>query len=260
MHAVTTLAAMAAIPPAIVAAARSNFSDKELADWDQVRKLQPDYMRNRFLIPTGVKKGQWTFIDFTNLIPHDNMMSIAKSVFQGDPASALAANPIANLQNTPILNLAASQIAGRDLRTGREYAGKLDRVKAAIEVAAPPLLGYEGRRIGAAFTENNKGTLGLTNIRSGVETAPEDIVLSYLTGLRSGGFNLASVKRARIGQAQREIKIAQQKMRDTTNTNANLADQKEARALYAKREKEILDDLTILLKGKKQKWTELPLN
>lgn len=234
MHAITALGAMAAIPAVMTAWAKSNLSDKDRADWEKLEKLSPDYNRARFRIPTGRdEQGRFKYFDITNMLPADNYSQMIKALSNGDFQAAAAANPILSLQNTPLLNMAAEQIAGEDLRTSQKIEG-LGRVREVLKETLPPWVppGFEGQRLVKAFSPNDQGGRGLTNIKSGAQYSPSDIVANYMTGMRFGTADLATVQRAAISEAKQEIAIQQQLMRDTTNLNVPPEQRAKAQAIY----------------------------
>lgn len=243
MHAITTLAAMAAIPTGIVAAFTNSLSPKDQLEWKKVRDLQPDYARARFLVPTRRDSdGRFHYFDVTNLIPADNYSAMIKSFADGDLAAAKTANPIFSLQNTPLLNIAAEQIAGQDLRTGRKMVGAVGRVNEVLKEILPPIIppGYEGTRLAHAFSENQEGGLGTTNLRTGVQTLPSDIIANYMTGMRFGNVQLATVQRQAVSEAKQAIAEQQRLMRDITGSNFSLARQVEARNVYVEAVRQIM--------------------
>jgi len=234
MHAITVLGAMAAVPAMMLAGAESNLSDKDRADWEKLKRLSPDYNRGRFRIPTHRDKaGQFHYFDITNLLPADNYSQMIKSFANGDVQGALAANPIVSLQNTPLLNMAAEQIAGEDLRTGQKIAG-YGRVREILKETLPPWMppGYEGQRLIRAFSENANGGRGLTNMKTGVQYRPSDIIANYMTGMRFGNASLATVQKSAAREAQQDIAIQQQLLRDTNSLNVPTEERARATAIY----------------------------
>lgn len=221
MHAIMALGAMAAIPALLTTAFESNLNKNDLADWKKLRALQPDYARSRFYLPTSRdEKGNFHYMDMTSLIPADSYTQMIKAALQGDHQAFVAANPIASLQDTPLLNIATEQVSGKDLRTGQSIQN-FGRVKEVMKELLPPMLppGYEGTRIMNSFSPNALGTTGLTNLRTGLTTAPSDLILNYLTAIRTGTTNLASVQKTVMMDAQAQIAHEKQLMNDTVRMN-----------------------------------------
>lgn len=242
MHAITVLSGMVALPAMLLAGAKANLSPKDRADWEKIEKASASYNRSRFRIPTGRdKEGRFHYFDITNMLPADNWSQMMRAAINGDAEAALAANPLVSLQNTPLLNMAAEQIAGEDLRTGQKIAG-YGRVREILKETLPPVIppGYEGQRLIRAFSENEQGGMGLTNIKSGTQYRPSDIVANYLTGLRFGNVQLASVQKAAISEAKQEIALQQQLMRETMNVNVPMEVKAKARNIYRQAVEQIM--------------------
>ena len=172
-------------------------------------------------------------MDITSMIPADNYTQMMKAALNGDTEAAASANPFVSLQDTPLLNIATEQISGQSLRTHDKISGA-GRIREILQEVLPPIIppGYEGQRLQRAFTENAQGTMGLTNLRTGVINRPSDIIASYLTGMRFGNVSLASLQKATVSEAQRAIADQQSLLRQTTNTNVNLAQVAAAREHY----------------------------
>jgi len=242
MHAITTLAAMAAIPTIMTMGGRSMLSDRDRKDWDQVEALSPGYNRSRFRIPYKREAdGRFRYFDITNLLPADNFSQMTKALVQGDNAAFWSANPLVSMQNTPLLNMATEQITGKDMRTEQSIEG-FGRVREILKEVLPPILppGYEGQRLQRAFSTNVEGTAGLTNMRTGVQYRPSDIVANYLTGMRFGNVMLSTMQKGAISEAKQQIAEQQQLMRETTNMNAGPAAAQHATEIYNKAVEQIM--------------------
>lgn len=243
MHAVATLAGMAAIPPLLVADFEQNLSERDRRDWHKLRGLQPDYARSRFYLPLSREvDGRFRYMDMTTLIPADNYTQMMKSAIAGDFQAARAANPIFSLQDTPLLNMATEQISGQDLRTGMKLTGTTDRVKELLKEILPPIIppGFEGQRLANAFSRNSEGTMGLTNLKTGVQTRPGDIIASYLTGMRFANVQLSSVQRSAVSKAQQLIADEKQYMNDTVRLNVPDEERRQAINRYSESVKQIM--------------------
>ncbi len=242
MHAIGVLGAMAAVPAMMTAFSKGNLSDKDRADWEKLEKLSPDYNRGRFRIPTRRdKEGRFHYFDITNMLPADNYSQMIKAFSNGDAQAALASNPILSLQNTPLLNMAVEQITGEDIRTGQKIAG-YGRVREILKETLPPWMppGYEGQRLERAFSPNDEGGRGLTNQRTGVQYLPSDIIKNYLTGMRFGNAQLATVQKSAIRESQQEIALQQALLRDITSLNVPDSEKAQAQQIYNKTVEEIM--------------------
>lgn len=243
MHAVTVLGAMAAIPAMLTASFEGNLSKQDQADWDKVKTLSPDETRARFKLPLyRDKDGSFHYMDITNLLPADSVSQMIKAFSNGDYKAAKAANPIFDLQNTPLLSMATEQISGQELNTGRKIDGTFGRVREILKETLPPILppGYEGTRLINAFSTNDQGGQGLTNMRSGVQYKPSDVIANYLTAMKFGNVQLATVQRQAVGQTQQDLATQQALLRDVVNTNTTPEEKQRATGIYNKAQEEIM--------------------
>lgn len=250
MHAITTLAGTVAIPAMMVGAAESNLSPQDRKEWDQVKKLGPDYTRSRFRLPLyRDKAGAFHYLDITNMLPADDYSQMMKAAANGDWKSAAAANPVASLQNTPLLNIVSEQVTGQDLDTGRTLTGVGGRLTSVLKSILPPIIppGYEGERLTRAFSTTDTGTTGITNLESGVQYRPSDIIANYLTGMKWGNVTLSTVQRQTIEDTQQKIADQQRILRDTTNTNVNQGAKQNAINHYSNVVMELMKELTTKL-------------
>ena len=253
MHAITTLGAMAAIPTMIMAGAKGNLSEKDREDWDQLEKLSPDYNRARFRVPTGRNPdGTFSYFDMTNLIPADSFTTMIRAFVNGDAKAMIASNPIASLQDTPLLNIASEQITGRDRNTGQTIEN-MGRLREVMKEVLPPIIppGYEGQRLERAFTENNLGELGTTNLKTGVTATPGDILLNYLTGMRFSNVSLSAVQRGAVADAKAELQVQRSVANKVLMSNSNEVDRQYAAEHLRKVSEEILKELTTKLQPAK---------
>ena len=251
MHAVTTLGAMAALPVMILAGAKGNLSEKDRRDWETIEKLSPDFNRTRFRIPTGRNKdGTFNYFDMTNLIPADAYTSMVRGFVNGDVAGAMAQNPIASLQDTPLLNIVSEQVTGKDRNTGQDIKD-FGRVSAVLKEVLPPLIppGYEGTRLEQAFATNELGNLGTRNLRTGVEVTPSTIVANYLTGMRFSNIQLETLQKQAVGAAMADIAQQQVSARRVLQSDANQQTKQETAEHLRKMSEEILKNLTVKLQS-----------
>jgi hypothetical protein len=224
LHAMSVLGGMAAIPAMMVAGAESNLSPQDQKDWAEVKRLMPAYSRSRFQIPTSRDAdGRFHFWDITNMVQADSYSQMINAVFQGDIKGALQANPIFDLQNTPALNIVSEQVSGEDQSTGQKYGDNIGlRFRGVMKELLPPIIppGFEGQRIERTFTPNDQGTLGLTNMRTGVQTTPSNLIASYMAGMRFGNVELGTVQRQALADAQDKLAIQKSFMNQVTNMNS----------------------------------------
>ncbi len=249
MHAVKTLGLMAAIPTLMIAGAKSNLSKKDREDWEAIESASPDFTRNRFRFPIGRNKdGTFNYWDITSMIPADAYTQMIRAAVNGDGAGFIKANPIAGLQDTPLLNIASSQITGQDIHTGQKIQD-LGRVKQVLQEILPPIIppGYEGNRLQKAFSANSEGGTGLTNLHTGVQTTPSNIVLNYLTGMRFGNVSKDAVQRQATQAAMADIATQQTIARRVLSSNATDEDKQYAAEHLRKVSEEILKSLTTKL-------------
>lgn len=242
MHALTVLGGMVAVPAMLTSMFEGSLSKKDQEDWQKVKDLSPDYSRSRFRLPTSRdKEGRFHYFDITNYLPADALSQMVKAFSHGDYEAAQAANPLFSLQNTPLLNIAAEQIAGKDLQTDRTIEG-VGRVREILKETLPPILppGYEGTRLINAFSPNDQGGIGLTNAKTGVQYRPSDVIANYMTGMRFGNVELATVQKSAIGQAKQEIALQQSILRDIVNTNTTPEQKQRAQENYKAAEEEIM--------------------
>jgi hypothetical protein len=161
-------------------------------------------------------------------------------------AAAISANPFASLQDTPLLNIAAEQIQGREQQTGKDITNWGARTREIFKEILPPIIppGYEGTRITNTFTANREGGLGLTNLKTGVETTPGNLIASYLTGVRFSSINLDAMKRNAISETQRQLATAQTELRQVTNRNNTAEAVAYAQEHYRAQAKQLLMELS----------------
>lgn len=224
LHAMGTLATFAAMPSLIQSQAESSLSEKDKHDWDQAKSLMPDYGRTRFY--AGIKRigssNQFSYVDYSTLIPHDMFAQLARAVAQGDWKAAAAVNPVAGFDNTPALNIARTLSTGKNLHTQRQMRGTADYVTAIAQDLLPPQfpgIGSEAQKIAGAFTKNDQGQMGVMNTRTGRKFTPEDILMSYTTGLRPTTVNLDVERKNFVSEAKQHIANEKSYLLDVQGTD-----------------------------------------
>jgi hypothetical protein len=145
-----------------------------------------------------------------------------KAALKGDLEAAMSANPIMSLQDTPLLNIASEQVTGRNRMNGQLLDGVAARSAAVLKEILPPIIppGFEGQRLQRAFSPTEGGGMGLTNLRTGVQTKPSDVVMNYITSMRFGNVMLEPVKKQAIAAAKEKIATMQMSARRVLNTDA----------------------------------------
>ncbi|WP_204466200.1 hypothetical protein, partial [Bifidobacterium pullorum] len=79
----------------------------------------PDWQRSRykFGIQKDKKTGQFSWMDYSSILPADNYNEMGRAIANQDWAALAAVNPLVGTQNTPVINIAFSQMQGKDLHT-----------------------------------------------------------------------------------------------------------------------------------------------
>lgn len=208
MYAALPIAFLGALPEIMNDVAEAGLNPKDRRDWEKAKSLMPAYARTRYR--ANIKReadGNFTYTDFTPLIPTDFIHQTVKALGNADAEAALAVNPVFGLQNSPALNILVEQTTGRDIHTQRDFRGFSDRVASVAKEILPPWVGAgrEARKFEQAYTPNEKGELGLTNLRTGQRLTPMDFWLPYATALRSGGYNLSVLEQKYTAEVKRDI-------------------------------------------------------
>lgn len=222
--AVGNLGALIAAPLLVAAAAKKSLSPKDQADWEKTQRLSPQYAGGQIRVPLSRKAdGTFRYLNVANLVPAGDTAAFARNLAAGDISSILASNPIIGWEKTPVLNLAADQIAGRDLSTDRKFTGAGDRLVNAVSTVLPPWVppNYEGQRILRSFQANEDGGMGVTNARTGRTDTPELTLLRNLGGIAVSDVQPRQLmRRAQADQLEKEAAIKAE-MRQVLGTNAS---------------------------------------
>jgi hypothetical protein len=144
------------------------------------------------------------------------------------------------------MNVVAEQITGRDLRRDRPIDQNIiTRTQAVMKEIIPPIApgGYEFKRVTDAFTLNEKGERGITNLRSGKRTVPSEIVTSYLTGMKLTTVDSTNLARFAVSDAKRKIANEASYYRDIANTDLPLVVKQRAQKRYEAAVQSILLEL-----------------
>lgn len=208
MYAALPIAMLGALPEILNSNAEANLNPKDQADWEKAKQLMPDYARTRYRTNiTRNPDGNFTYTDFTPLIPTDFIHQTVRALANHDLGALAAVNPVMSLDNSPALNILREQTTGKDIHTQRDFRGFSDRVASVAKEILPPWLsiGREGRKFAQAYTPTDTGELGLTNLRTGQRLTPSDFWLPYETALRSGSYNLSALEQSATQQVKQDI-------------------------------------------------------
>lgn len=208
MYAAMPIAMLGALPEILNSNAEANLSPKDQQDWEKVKQLMPSYSRTRYRANiVRNADGNFTYTDFTPLIPTDFLHQTARALANHDLGALTAVNPVMSLDNSPALNILTEQTTGKDIHTQRDFRGFSDRVASVAKEILPPWLsiGREGRKFEQAYTPTQSGDLGLTNLRTGQRLTPQDFWLPYETALRSGSYNLSALEQSATQQVKQDI-------------------------------------------------------
>ena len=248
LYSLMAIGGLATIPISLEKFATSQLSPKDQQAWDRTRSLMPDYQKYRNLIPIGRDaSGRFRYFDMTWLVQIDDLEQMMRAASNGDVSGMLKLNPVTKWDNTPAMNILAEQITGTDLRTKRPIdKNLLTRAQAVIKEILPPILpgGYEFKRITDAFTPTEEGGTGITNARTGRQVTPDEIVKSYLTGLRFSSVVPEKLQQFAISDAKRQLANEAAYLRDVIATNATNAAKQKAVQRFRKAQENILLDLT----------------
>lgn len=233
------IGALIAAPLAVTAVAKGRLSEKDRAEWERAQRLSPSYSKGQIRVPISRdSKGVFSYINLANYVPAGDLSALARNMANGDASGIVANNPYFGWEKSPVLNLIAEQINGRDSVTDQKLDGP-GRVAAVAKYAIPPWIppNYQGQRILNAITPNDEGGLGLSNSRTGRIDTPATALLS------TGGLSISYVQpkqllrraesdlREEQGQAKSELKLI-------LNTNASPAAKDEAKRKFILKQRE----------------------
>lgn len=203
------LAALTVLPEILQNQAEDDLSPKDKADWDKAKTLMPDYQRPRYKMNIQRQpNGQFTYIDFTPWLPHNDYQEMVKAIANKDWSALAAINPVVGTQNTPGVNILVSQILGKDLHTQKAFRDYGDRFASIAKEVLPPNtpgIGSESIRYDQSHTENAQGSEGTTNMRTGNKLVPSDFWLPYYSALKTGGVNLSVLEKKAQSEAKQEV-------------------------------------------------------
>lgn len=228
MNAVKSLGALVALPLAMVEIGESNLSEKDRQDWYTTKKNLPGYARNRFFFVTGrdPKTKQFNYIDFTALVPVDSFLQTARGLANGDFKAALATNPIFGLDNSPVMNIAASMITQRNVHTNVRFRNAGDAIASAAQEIGGPLTPGSGlaegsiwRYLRQATTPNAEGSLGVTD-KNGRTLTPQDLI-PWAIGARSGSYSMDAQQSRAVAEFKQSIADEMYYLNQVLKSNTN---------------------------------------
>jgi hypothetical protein len=241
LYAMGVLGTMASVPFFIQQMTESQLSPEDKKEWDKVKNLGPEYSRYNFKFVQGrLPNGDFKYIDYTPLVIHDQLLRMIRAGMAGDTDGVLSSNPLFGWENTPLLNLATSQVAGRDRHTGDKLFSVADRAGAAWKDIAPPLASTEFDRLKNAFTANSEGGMGTMNLRTGQVNSISDILQTYVTSMRPYTLRPAYVISQYQAETLDQLRSQQLVLRKVMASNASETVKGQARAQYELAKNEIL--------------------
>lgn len=240
--AAANLGTLVAMPLMLAGAAKASLSDKDREEWERIDELSPDYAQNQIRVPMGKdKNGAFQYLNLSRLSPAGDLVSLARNILSGNASLVASENPFVGFEKSPGLNLIAEQATGRETMTGRKLMGVGDRVRAAASKVLPPLtpgIGYEGKRLQAAFTPNDEGGFGTTNPSTGRSDTPTDAVAG-LFAVRTGRVKEATLLRSKKFEMNEEMRSARGELKKIMRTNASSERKAAAKKLFQERADEI---------------------
>lgn len=222
VYAIGVLSTIATAPFIIQHMAESALSPQDREEWNKVKNLGPSYNRYNFrFVQKRLPNGDFRYLDFTPLVIHDQFMRMTRGLMAGDSAAVAAANPIAGWENTPLLNVAATLVTGRNRYSGDKLRGAADYLDSIRKEVAPTLLGTEFDRIVRALTPNDQGGLGTMNLRTGQTNSVSDIFQTYLTSMRPYTLRPEVVLQQATSEARDRVRTQQGILRRILASNAS---------------------------------------
>lgn len=246
IHAAGVLGGLVALPVLFEKGSVDALTPKDKEEWERAEKQMPDYARTRFKVVTGKEGHRFKYLDITPILQIDPLMQMFRAASNQDWKAFAAVNPVFGWENTPIMNVVAEQITGKDLRRDRPIDQSiLTRAQAVMKEIIPPIFpgGYEYGRVTDAFTRNEHGEFGISNLRTGKRTTPGEIVQSYLTGMKLTTVDSSNLGRFAVSDAKRRIANEASYYRDIANTDLPLPAKQRAAERYRKSVQGILLDL-----------------
>lgn len=240
------LAGLSIMPFLAQDAAINSLSPKDKADWLKGNNAAQDYSRPRFKLPMSRNTdGSFNFYDITNLMPFGDFLGLGRSIGRGDWKAVAAGNPIAGTEDSPALNLIASQVTGKDLHTDRSFRqDSWDRTRNVLQQIAPPLTPGIGPDWDKVAPEMLGGSLGQVNARTGRTSTIQGALLRNATGVDESQVNPDIAVKSMVTNATQEIANERSYLRDVLMENGISKEAKDrATQRYVGAVKHITDEL-----------------
>lgn len=242
-YAIGVMTTLTTLPFLIQQMSESQLSDKDKDEWNKVKNLGPAYNRHNFrFVQRREANGDFRYIDFTPLVLQAPWLISFKAAMAGDSASMNAANPVFGWENTPMLNVAATLVTGRNRHSGEQLYGAADYIDSIRKDVAPILLGTELDRVKNALTTNSEGGVGIVNKRTGQTNTISDVLQTYLTSMRPYTLKPAYVKMQATNEARDRIRQQQIFARRVFQSNASNEVKLQAKQQYETAVEHILLD------------------
>lgn len=209
------LAALTAFPFLAQQMAEDSLSPEDRKAWDRGQAAAQDYSRPRFKLPGSRNSdGSMNYYDITQLMPFGDYLMMGRAAAKGDLSSVVAANPLAGLDKSPLLNIIASQVTGEDQRTHRDFKDGWDRTKNILAEITPPLTPGVGYEYEKTFPESMGGRLGVTNLKNGRTATIKGALLRNILGVDESQVNPDIAVSNMVKSAQHDIANERQYLRD----------------------------------------------
>lgn len=222
------LAGLATLPFLAQQTAEANLSPEDRKDWQRGQNAAQDYSRPRFKMPMSRNKdGSFNYYDISPIMPFGDFLMMGRAVAQGDTGGFFSVNPIAGIEKSPLLNVAAAQITGKDIHTQREFRGAWDRARNVLQAVTPPLTPGVGTEWERTFPEELGGRLGTTNEKTGRTNTIKGALMRNVLGINESQVKPDMAVMQMVKQAQHDIANERQYLNDVMRSNGLSKDAKE---------------------------------
>jgi hypothetical protein len=223
-YAALALSQFLIVPLMIQKLAESKLSKEDKEDWDRTIQLSPSHVRAQINIPLKRDKhGVFAKMNLGPMIPAGDFVSMAQAALRGDVESIGSSNPILGISKTPLFTLGSEVIQGQDMFTKKKFQEPGDWFKAVAKTFSPPDVPYIGSRsekYSRAFTRNDQGKLGVTDVRTGRLDTPTTAIASTL-GASVTRINPSTVASAVKQEYQEETQSIKSTGKRLLQTNAS---------------------------------------
>jgi len=220
----------------------SMLSDDDKKDWDRMIRQSSPMERSQLRIPFSRNKKTGKF-DFINADPFNIVGDYTKTLrnlWNRDLDAIIGDNPVGGMRSTPLLNVVAELMAGRQLFSGQPIEPNAKgAAQTVIRNMAPPLAGgYGSQELIKSFSRNNQGGRGIEDTRTGRQYTPGRAALS-LVGVRIAQINPRTVERNLLFERREQQTQATRELRNITGSTRANDTKREASERYKRRLKEI---------------------